>query len=238
KAPKCGTSLVRGKANALVDLCQGGKSREDLSVPRFDNICQPVVHPFTRCRRPRIRDVLRCFHAEITFHPNNCWRRKHSLKIGYTQRWHGSIRPVRPQRAIIFAGRLRGVTARVESDQGLLHIGRYSPRLRQQRGGALEIFQRCLSERRTPRFEIKLGETFAWIPEAFRRIFLHQAGRERHAFTGRFEERIELSQRDRALLAWPEIERMVFANTCMALALASLTSGSLVELLHAVIEGM
>ena len=33
-----------------------------------------------------------------------------------------------------------------------------------------------------PRFEIKLGETFARIPETFRRIFLHQTGRERHAF--------------------------------------------------------
>ena len=160
------------------------------------------MHPFTGCRRPRIRGVLRCFHVEITFHPNNRWRRQHSLEIGHTQRRHRSIRPVRPQREIIFAGRFRGVTARVERDQGLLHIRRYSRRLRQQRSGALEIFQRRLGERPTPRFEIKLGETFARIPEAFRRIFLHQTGRERHAFTGRFEERIELPQRDRALLAW------------------------------------
>ena len=160
------------------------------------------------------------------------------MEIGHTQRRHWSIRPVRPQREIIFAGRFRGVTARVECDQGLLHIRRHSRRLRQQRRGALEIFQRRLGERLTSRFEIKLGETFARIPEAFRRIFLHQTGRERHAFTGRFEERIELPQRDRALLAGPEIERMVFANTRVALALASLARCALVELLHAVIEGM
>src|SRR4029077_13095187 len=130
----------------------------------------------------------------------------------------------------------RGVTARVESDQGLLNIRCCSRWLRQQGSAALETFQRRLGERRTPRFEIKLGETFARIPEAFRRVFLHQTGRERHAFTGRFEERIELSQRDHALLAGAEIKRMVFANTGVALALASLASGALVELLHAVIE--
>ena len=159
------------------------------------------MHPFTGCRRPRIRGVLRRFHAEITLHPNNRWRRNHSLQIAHTQLRHRSIRLVRPQREIIFAGRFRGVAARVERDQGLLHIRRYRRSLRQERSRALQIFQRRLGERPMPRFEIKLGETFARIPEAFRRIFLHQTGRERHAFAGRFEERIELPQRDRALLA-------------------------------------
>src|SRR5438105_15583340 len=100
------------------------------------------------------------------------------------------------------------------------------------------MFQRRLRKRFAPRREIELSETFARIPQTLRRIFLHQTGRERHAFAGRFEERIELPQRDRALLARPEIERMVFAHTRVALALASLARGALVELLHAAIEGM
>src|SRR6478736_6474501 len=89
-----------------------------------------------------------------------------------------------------------------------------------------------------PHFEIKLGETFARIPEAFRRVFLHQTGRQRHGFTRRFEERIKLPQRDRASLAGAEIKRMIFANTRVALALASLPSGALVEFLDATIESM
>ena len=52
-----------------------------------------------------------------------------------------------------------------------------------------------------PRFEIKLRKTFARIPETLRRVFLHQTRRKRHAFGGRFEQRIELPQRNRALLA-------------------------------------
>ena len=35
KAPKCRTLLVRGKADALVDLCQVWKSGENFSVPAF-----------------------------------------------------------------------------------------------------------------------------------------------------------------------------------------------------------
>src|SRR4029077_13351903 len=110
--------------------------------------------------------------------------------------------------------------------------------LRQQRSDALETFQRRLGERLTPRFEVKRGKAFTRIPEAFRRIFLHQTGRERHAFAGRFEERIELPQCDRSLLARPEIQRMVVAHAGVALALASLARSALVELLHAAIERM
>src|SRR5437016_5832997 len=98
------------------------------------------------------------------------------------------------------------------------------------------MFQRRLRKRFAPRREIELSETFAWIPQTLRRIFLHQTGRERHAFAGRFEQRIELPQRDRALLARAEIKRMIFAHAGVAFALASLTRGALVELLHVSIE--
>ncbi len=161
------------------------------------------MYQCTRCRRPRIRGVLRCFHAEITFHPNNCWRRKHSLKIGRSQRWHRSIRSVRPQREIIFAGRLRGSRRALKAIRVCCASVAIAPGFGNS-AVALKIFQRCLGGWLTSRFEIKLGKTFAWIPEAFRRIFLDQTGHERHAFAGRFEERIELSQRDRSLLARPE----------------------------------
>src|SRR6266513_2375899 len=100
------------------------------------------------------------------------------------------------------------------------------------------MFQRRLRKRFAPRREIELSETFARIPQTLRRIFLHQTGRERHAFAGRFEQRIELPQRDRALLARAEIKRMIFAHAGVAFALASLTRGALVELLHAAIEVM
>ena len=102
----------------------------------------------------------------------------------------------------------------------------------------MEIFQGRLGERLTAGFEKKLGKSFARIPETFRRIFLHQTGRERHGFGRRVEECIELPRRNRALLARPDIERMVFAHTGVALALASLARGALVELLHAAIEVM
>src|SRR5438552_14448256 len=88
-----------------------------------------------------------------------------------------------------------------------------------------------------PCFEIKLGKRFAWIPETLRRVFLEQTGRKRYAFAGRFQQRVELPQRDRALLTRAEIERMIFADAGMAFTLTSLARGTLVELLHAAVEG-
>src|SRR3984893_17170030 len=99
------------------------------------------------------------------------------------------------------------------------------------------MFQCRLRERFMPRFEIKLGKTFARIPETLGRVFLHQTRRERHSFAGRFEQGIEFPQRDRAVLARAEIERMIFAHAGMAFALASLTGSAFVELLHAAVEG-
>src|SRR6202171_1903444 len=98
------------------------------------------------------------------------------------------------------------------------------------------MFQSRLGARVMPRPEIELGKTFTRIPETLRRVFLHQAGGERHTFAGRFEQRIELPQRDPALFAWTEIERMIFAHAVVAFALASLARGAFVELLHAAIE--
>ena len=162
--------------------CREGNAEKIFPIPGFDNIRQPVMHPFTARRSPGIRDVLRCFHAKITLHPNNRWRRNHSFEIAHTQHRHWSIRLIGPQSEIIFSGRFRGVATRIERSQGLLHIPGYAGRLRQQGSGAPQIFQRRLGERFMPRFEIKLGKTFARIPEAFRRVFLHQTGRKRHAF--------------------------------------------------------
>src|SRR2546429_318550 len=95
------------------------------------------------------------------------------------------------------------------------------------RGRAVQIFQRHLSQRFMPCFEIKLGKRFAWIPETLRRVFLEQTGRKRYAFAGRFEQRGELPQRDRALLTRAEIKRMIFAHAGMPFALTSLARGAL-----------
>src|ERR1700757_5371965 len=83
---------------------------------------------------------------------------------------------------------------------------------------------------------IKLCEAFAWIPETLRGIFLHQARGQRHAFAGRFHQRIELLQGDRTSLYPPEIKRMNFAHAKMSFSLASSPRGALVELLHAAIK--
>ena len=172
------------------------------------------MHPFAACCCPWIRGIVGRFDAEIAFHPNNRRRRDHAFEIADTQRRHRPIRLVSPQREIVFACRFRSIAARVECDQSLLHVrarrlGFASQQARiidKLRSRALQMFQRRLRKRFAPRREIELSETFARIPQTLRRIFLHQTGRERHAFAGRFEQRIELPQRDRALLARAEIK--------------------------------
>src|SRR5438067_5551051 len=84
--------------------------------------------------------------------------------------------------------------------------------------------------------QIELNDAFTWVLPTFRLVLLHQTGRERYAFAGRFEQRIELSQRDRALLAGAEIERMIFAHAGVAFALTSLARSAFIELLHAAIK--
>src|SRR5438093_3630627 len=138
----------------------------------------------------------------------------------------------------------RTIAARVECDHSLLYIrawrlGFISEQARiidEFRSRVLQIFQPRLRKRIAPLREIELSEAFTWVPPTFRRVFLHQTGRERYAFAGRFEQRIELSQRDRALLAGAEIERMIFAHAGVAFALTSLARSAFIELLHAALK--
>src|SRR5262249_56244911 len=58
------------------------------------------------------------------------------------------------------------------------------------------------------------------------------------ALRGRVDERMELTQRDRALLGGPEIKRMIFAHSRVAFSLASLARGAPIKLLDTLIESV
>src|SRR5437763_17209849 len=83
---------------------------------------------------------------------------------------------------------------------------------------------------------VKLGKRLARIPQTLRRVFLKQARGESDRFRSRFEERIELAHRDRALFDRTKIKRIVFANAAVPFALTSLSSSPFVQLLNATIE--
>ncbi len=77
---------------------------------------------------------------------------------------------------------------------------------------------------------------FARIPKAFRCIFLHQAGRQRHAFGGRSEQSLELPQRNLPALNWSEVKGVAVADAEMSFAVAAAPGRVVIELADTLIE--
>ena len=149
-----------------------------------------------------------------------------------------TIRFVRPKGEIVFACRLRWIATRLKSDQCLLHVSRSTAK---ERGRSAVV--RC-------RFFIvacvsgwRCVYRYSWVKHSLgfqRRSGASSCTRLAASVTPSVADSRSASncrKRDRAMLDRSKIKRVVFAHDRVAFALASLSRGAFVQLLHAAIEG-